>query len=89
MDDRPRAHVPTRSLGRVAVRVVRLIAGMTLMAIGVAGLVLPALPGTPFLLVGLGVLGSESERAHRASLWLRGLVHRGRPAGEGAGLDAP
>lgn len=76
-------------VGRAATRILRVTAGTILLLVGLAGLVLPALPGTPFVLVGLGILGSENERAHRASQWLRGLLRRGRPVeDERAPVDA-
>jgi len=47
------------------------ILGLTLLAIGVAGLVLPILLGWVFILAGLAVLSSHSKRARTALEWLK------------------
>ena len=47
------------------------ILGLTLLAIGVAGLVLPILQGWVFILAGLAVLSSHSVRARTALEWLK------------------
>ena len=49
-------------------RVVVLAIGWTLIAFGVVGLFLPVLQGVLFLLLGLWVLSTESQTAHR---WLQ------------------
>jgi uncharacterized membrane protein YbaN (DUF454 family) len=46
-------------------------AGWILVALGVAGLFLPLLPGVVLLLVGLWMLSSEYDWARRLSLKLR------------------
>ena len=47
------------------------ILGLTLLAIGVAGLVLPILQGWVFILAGLAVLSSHSVWARTALEWLK------------------
>ena len=47
------------------------VLGLTLLAIGVAGLVLPILQGWVFILAGLAVLSSHSVRARTALEWLK------------------
>jgi uncharacterized membrane protein YbaN (DUF454 family) len=42
------------------------IAGLALLLLGVAGLVLPALPGILLILAGLAILSSHSSLARRA-----------------------
>jgi uncharacterized membrane protein YbaN (DUF454 family) len=48
-------------------RIVVLVIGWLLIAFGVIGLFLPVLQGVLFILLGLWVLSTESETAHR---WL-------------------
>ena len=47
------------------------ILGLTLLAIGLAGLVLPLLSGWVFIFAGLAVLSSHSPRAHRTLEWFK------------------
>ena len=47
------------------------IAGLTLLTIGVVGLVLPILQGWVFILAGLAVLSSHSRWARAALDWLK------------------
>lgn len=49
-------------------RIVVLVVGWMLMALGIVGLFLPVLQGVLFILLGLYVLSRESETAHR---WLQ------------------
>ena len=42
------------------------IAGVSLLLLGIAGLVLPALPGVLLILAGLAILSSHSPLARRA-----------------------
>lgn len=52
-----------------AKRILKLAAGWTFILLGLAGLVLPFLQGILFLIIGLLILSTESEWAHR-------LLHR-------------
>jgi uncharacterized membrane protein YbaN (DUF454 family) len=52
-------------------RVTRLIAGLTLVVIGVVGLALPVIPQWPFLIPGLLLLAPESRWARKLVIWLR------------------
>ena len=54
-------------------RIVVLVIGWTLIALGVVGLFLPVLQGVLFILLGLWVLSTESETAHR---WLENARKR-------------
>ena len=59
--------------------------GWTLVVLGVAGLVLPVLPGTPLLIAGLVMLSTEHRWARnclrRVKVWTRMLhLHRSKPA---------
>jgi len=47
------------------------ILGLSLLAVGVVGLVLPVLQGWVFILAGLAVLSSHSVRARTALEWLK------------------
>lgn len=55
---------------RHVVRIGKLVAGGVFVALGVAGLFLPFLQGIVFLVIGLTLLSSESERVRR---WLEGF----------------
>ena len=48
-------------------RFCKLIFGWTLVFLGIIGWLLPILPGTPFIILGLAVLSAESE-------WLRDKI---------------
>jgi len=52
------------------------IAGVSLLLLGVAGLVLPALPGILLILAGLAILSSHSRLARRAQDALRARARR-------------
>lgn len=75
-------------------RVVRVAVGVALLAVGVLGLVLPLLPGWPFLLTGCILLWPRSRVAkrsvrafgkvrewYRGRAALRGNIHRSGDAG--------
>jgi len=52
-------------------RLVRIVAGTVCIGLGIAGLFLPVLQGVLLLLLGLSLLGKESERVRRyeSRLW--------------------
>ncbi|MBI3785079.1 MAG: PGPGW domain-containing protein [Deltaproteobacteria bacterium] len=52
-------------------RIGRVILGIACLILGVIGLFLPFLQGILFLVIGLTLLSSESERARRWLEWLR------------------
>jgi uncharacterized membrane protein YbaN (DUF454 family) len=54
-------------------RVAVIASGWSLLLLGVAGLVLPVLPGVFFLIIGLSILSAEYAWAHR---WLAALRRR-------------
>src|SRR5262249_61495591 len=54
-------------------RRIRSIAGLTLVALGLVGIVLPLMPGVPLLLAGIALLGSDHP--------LRAIVERIRRRG--------
>ena len=54
----------------------RQLTGSFLLWVGVAGVLLPLVPGTPFLLAGLALLGTDQtaiERVRRWTQWIRGV----------------
>jgi len=55
-----------------ALRIIKLIAGTILLIVGIAGAVLPVLPGWPFLLIALPLLSSASPRVRRTLRVLKG-----------------
>lgn len=55
----------------LAKRVIVLALGWGFIGLGIVGLFLPILPGVVFLLIGLVLLSSESETAHRILRRLR------------------
>ena len=54
------------------------IAGVSLLVLGIAGLVLPALPGILFILAGLAILSSHNTLALRAQEALKSRLRRVR-----------
>jgi uncharacterized membrane protein YbaN (DUF454 family) len=52
-------------------RTVRNVCGYLLIAAGVAGFVLPIIPGIPLLLGGAALLGSDHALVRRCTAWLR------------------
>jgi hypothetical protein len=51
----------------------RKFTGHSLIALGVVGVLLPIVPGTPFLLAGAAVLGREDPLVARCSAWIRSV----------------
>jgi hypothetical protein len=51
----------------------RKLTGHSLIALGVVGVLLPIVPGTPFLLAGAAVLGRNDPLVARCSSWIRSL----------------
>jgi uncharacterized membrane protein YbaN (DUF454 family) len=58
------------------VRASRVLLGCFCLLLGVVGLFLPFLQGVLFLIIGLSLLSTESERARHLLDFLRGLVRR-------------
>lgn len=56
----------------MVVRIFNASVAYILLLIGVAGVILPILPGIPFLVVGLAILARQSPRARLALRGLRG-----------------
>ncbi len=54
----------------------REISGLTLVAVGIAGCLLPLLPGIPLILAGAALLGTDHALVRRTRGWLekKGLV---------------
>jgi len=76
-----RCIVETIALQRVVVgpkarKILRVLIGALFLFMGAVGALMPVMPGWPFLLVGLGLLSTESRTAHRIDLWLRGRFPR-------------
>jgi len=59
-------------------RVSEWIGGIALLLLGIAGLVLPGLPGIILILAGLAVLSSHSELARRAQDALKSRARKMR-----------
>ena len=55
---------------------VRAVAGVAFLAIGVAGVVLPLMPGVPFLIAGMALLGSEHPISRAVAERVRRLRSR-------------
>lgn len=54
------------------------VVGVSLLLLGIVGLVLPGLQGILFILAGLAILSSHSALARRAQEILKSQVHRFR-----------
>ncbi|MCX8073199.1 MAG: hypothetical protein N3C12_12225 [Candidatus Binatia bacterium] len=69
-------------------RWLRIVAGSALVVVGTVGLFLPFLQGILFIVVGLSLLSSESERVRRLQEWLHSrwgqLRARNREEGKSA-----
>jgi uncharacterized membrane protein YbaN (DUF454 family) len=53
-----------------------LVSGWLLTIGGIIGIVLPILPGLPFLLLGLTILSKRYGKMRRVTTWLRSLFRR-------------
>lgn len=69
---------PFRLALRVARQVGVTLGGLILMVMGLAGLVLPVLPGWILMVAGLGLLATEYTWARRAVLVARRRAHQAR-----------
>lgn len=61
-----------REYPRVTKRTIRHVAGYSCLTIGLAGLVLPVLPGIPFLIAAVGLFGPDhvfSRQITRLTTW--------------------
>ena len=54
------------------------VAGVSLLVLGLVGLVLPGLQGILLILAGLALLSSHSERARRVQDWLKSHLRKAR-----------
>ena len=57
-------------------RIVRLVSGWTLIALGIVGLVLPILQGVALIVAGLALLAPDMPWARRSLDWLRARLRR-------------
>ncbi len=71
-----RVDPPARTRRRPFWRVARLIAGWTLVALGIVGLFLPILQGVALILAGLALLAPDVPFARRWLDWLKNRVRR-------------
>ena len=56
---------PSEPRPHVLLRLVYLVLGLVFLVVGLAGVLLPGLPGTPFLLVAVWLFSMSNERLHR------------------------
>lgn len=52
-------------------RIARIFGGSALLAVGLIGWILPVIPGWPFVIPGLILLGEEFHWARRTLAWLK------------------
>lgn len=52
-------------------RLIRLVAGLLLLIVGLVGLAIPVMPQWPFILPALALLAPESRHARKLIIWLR------------------
>jgi uncharacterized membrane protein YbaN (DUF454 family) len=57
----------------------RLVVGWSCIPLGLAGLILPLLPGIPVLIFGLVLLSTQYEWAHSAMMWMKNKFHKKQP----------
>jgi uncharacterized membrane protein YbaN (DUF454 family) len=69
------------------VRISRIVLGVACLVLGVVGLFLPFLQGILFLVIGLGLLSTESDRARRWLEWLKARMKRRTPTELGEKTD--
>jgi hypothetical protein len=58
----------------------RTILGCALLALGVAGVLLPIVPGTPLLLAAVALLGPENPLIRRMAQYVRRMIKQGNHA---------
>jgi len=85
-----------RGIGTKGKRVLRYISGYACIAAGIAGCILPVIPGIPLLFVGLGILSVDSPWAARLLKKLKSNASRlagkqpasrAKPESEAASMD--
>jgi hypothetical protein len=81
-----RASSNSQQSSPVASSPIRKVAGRLLLILGVAGVLLPVVPGTPFLLAGVAVAGVDDPLIRRTRGWIDSV--RGRLGQRGAGEPA-
>jgi uncharacterized membrane protein YbaN (DUF454 family) len=62
-----------RPKGKPMLRVARIFGGSALLVVGLVGWILPVIPGWPFVIPGLILLGEEFHWARRTLAWLKKL----------------
>jgi uncharacterized protein YqgC (DUF456 family) len=66
--------------------VLRQTAGVALIVIGIAGCLLPLMPGIPFILAGVAVLGTDHALVRSVHGWLqRKGILKGMPKADSGG----
>lgn len=64
--------MPWAFLKRHTWRLVRITAGLVLILIGLSGLVIPVIPGWPFIILGIIMIAPDS----RLAMWLKAKWHQ-------------